>query len=83
VCSKEFGTPWISVKDRLPDTEGDYLVWVRYANPQETEIESWYEIAYRTRECTIDWFFDCCTDDKSEVLYWTPLPEPPEVKDER
>ena len=57
---------WISVKDRLPDKNGNYLVsvtsdfaGVHVANFQSGEAFLWYPFI------------------KSDVTHWMPLPEPP------
>ena len=66
---------WISVKDRLPEREGRYLVWglttfvSDHADESngywETKIVNYY-VNYGKK------YFDC------KVKCWTPLPEPPE-----
>ena len=73
---------WISVEDRLPETEGDYLVWNReqrriekrffYRLPPNYPVESYPEI----RE-----YFGNYRDYK-RITHWMLLPEPPKMKGE-
>ena len=62
---------WISVKDRLPEENGDYLVYTR---------EKYIDIFYYDRDCT-EWIDDCAVVD-GYVTHWATIPEPPEVKHE-
>ena len=59
-------TDWISVKDRLPVKDGDYLV---YAPAMGTMIKVLHII--RPQEGFI-----------SYVTHWQPLPEPPKEVDD-
>ena len=61
---------WVSVKDRLPETEGLHLCWTQFY-----EAESHYQINH-----WIDgrWYWH----NNMEVRYWMPLPEPPEVTED-
>ena len=71
---------WISVEERLPETEGDYLVWNKekkkieirffYRLPPHYPVESHPEI----RE-----YFGNFADYK-RITHWMPLPEPPQMK---
>ena len=71
---------WISVEDRMPETEGDYLVWNKeqkriekrffYRLPPNYPVESHPEI----RE-----YFGNYADYK-RITHWMPLPTPPQVK---
>lgn len=56
---------WISVRDRLPEENGDYLVALDDGYIGVT----WY---------SADEGFDLWAD-AGEVTHWMPLPEPPEV----
>ena len=55
---------WISVKDRLPEDSGDYMV----LNDGRIEIAPYDKEAANT---LIDWI------EISGVTHWMPLPEPP------
>jgi hypothetical protein len=71
---------WISVDERLPETEGDYLVWNKeqkkieirffYRLPPNYPVESHPEI----RE-----YFGNFLDYK-RITHWMPLPEAPKMK---
>ena len=59
---------WISVKDRLPEDKGWYLVYKKWKNTLDNHDlvrESYYDKN------------DCKFDTKA-VAHWMPLPEPPE-----
>lgn len=65
---------WISVKDRLPESEKEVLVWYRYTWDDASTsygfgISWWYSNSKQWR--------DGCLLKGVEVLYWQPLPEPP------
>ena len=69
---------WISVKDRLPESEKEVLVWYRYtwgdgSTSYGFGISWWYSNAKRWR--------DGCLLKGVEVLYWMPRPEPPKDGD--
>lgn len=69
---------WISVKDRLPKSEKEVLVWYRYTwgagfTAYRFGISRWYSNIKR-------WYEGCLPKD-IEVLYWQPLPEPPKAGD--
>lgn len=62
---------WISVKDRLPDTSKFVLTYSADGfygvEKYLTYLKHWSEDNYRPDA------------EKCRVLYWMPLPEPPEV----
>jgi hypothetical protein len=65
---------WISVDDRLPESEKEVLVWYRYTwgdapTSYGFGINRWYSDTKRWREG--------CLLKGVEVLFWQPLPEPP------
>ena len=77
---KERQGEWISVEDRLPETEGDYLVWNKeqrriekrffYRLPPHYPVESHPEIR--------EYFGDISNYKK--ITHWMPLPTPPKMK---
>ncbi|MBQ1537689.1 MAG: DUF551 domain-containing protein [Ruminococcus sp.] len=72
---------WISVENRLPEKEANVLVWYEYFRYGD------YNCLYQTygiaaySEC-YGWHGDDLNGDSVKVLYWQPLPEPPERSDE-
>ena len=79
---KKEAAKWVSVEERLPETEGYYLVWNKeqkkieirffYRLPPNYPVESNPEI----RE-----YFGNFTDYK-RITHWMPLPEPPKMEGE-
>lgn len=67
---------WISVKDRLPKTNEMVLVLVK-----SKEYVNYHVIAMLMQDGDWDSNDDyfCMSDD--EIIYWMPLPEPPEEDD--
>ena len=68
---------WISVKDRLPETEDDFVLVIVSGEPRKNiKLQSAYELAtYNTEDGWIlekwpDWM---C----AKITHWMPLPEPP------
>lgn len=71
-------SPWISVDDRLPETE-DLVLAIVSGKPKSniTLIDS-PEIASYWRD-TDEWFIDAYPEwDNPKVTYWMPIPEQPE-----
>lgn len=66
---------WISVEDRPPEEDGDCLVWYR-CDTAFGKSESW-GITHYSRG---DWYTKHLHGDNIVVLYWQPMPEPPETK---
>lgn len=77
---------WISVKERLPETEGDYLVCSEFADIRSLKImtfalnlESVDEYCFAGEKRPGWWDFDGETGNYewSHVTHWMPMPEPP------
>ena len=66
---------WISVKDRLPENEGFYLVYCK--DVLETESEDVPSMIVDTFNTYGDekWF-----SEYEDADYWMPLPEPPKER---
>lgn len=75
---------WINVKDRLPKTEGNYLVAIKHKYDRDIEYRYDTDAAvYKSHGfgCT-DWFWDTFNNwNKRQkylcITHWMPLPEPP------
>lgn len=73
---------WISVKDRLPDRGGDYLVYfipdIFWERPHPS-LNGYVDI--KQFDILRKEFYDSqCWDYLGEsITHWMPLPEPPEV----
>ena len=59
---------WISVKDRLPETEGSYLAFCRYRDGG-------------TRQTIKLWKGGVFTSETKQVTHWMPLPADPEERE--
>lgn len=72
---------WISVKDRLPENEDEYVLAIASGRPKENIIwQDAYVFAYYSPES--GWYSDEYPEYEGfEVTYWTPLPEPPKEVD--
>lgn len=71
---------WISVKDRLPETSGQYLVYTECGDMFNAEFElhygefgSWYDCYHSD---TLG-FLDSEWTAYDDITHWTPLPELP------
>ena len=62
---------WIPVEERLPDTDGDYLVWFYDARCCKVAEYSKHTV----KERHVWWFAGI--DRTKFVTHWMPLPEPP------
>lgn len=75
---------WISVQDRLPEKDGEYLVFIRspYAgyskiagfSTDKTATHTFLDAGYGWSNYDSDYGYYECKD----VTHWMPLPEPPE-----
>ena len=61
----EYLPKWIPVTERLPETDGLYLVSVKNDHKRRYSKTAWYEKQ--------SWFA------RQDVTYWMPLPTPPAV----
>ena len=78
---------WIPVTERLPEEDGDYLVFKRFAGNAWSDVVSFAKDGRQVSECTfvekwqnVWYYYDSewgyiRTD---AVTHWMPLPEPPE-----
>nr|BDD47636.1 hypothetical protein 3 [Moraxellaceae bacterium] len=55
---------WVSVDERLPDKDGEYLVFIR------NEFLGYQFVALFTTDTGVRWSI-------SDVTHWMPLPQPP------
>jgi hypothetical protein len=59
---------WISVKDRIPSAEGDYMVWID-GSGDRGDITPGVRAPF--------YFFKKCGKFRDDVTHWQPLPESP------
>lgn len=74
-------SPWISVDDRLPETE-DFVIAIVSGKPKSniTLVDA-PEVASYWRD-TDEWFIDAYPEwDDPKVTYWMPIPGAPEEKE--
>lgn len=67
---------WISVKDRLPEADGEYLVLKRH-NYRMDDGYMAQEVALFLRTRDPEWV----VGNLMEVTHWMPLPEPPKEEE--
>lgn len=60
--------PWISVKDRLPDIDNQYIVCYKMPNENWYVYTTGYSLSYRR--------FDTCN---INITHWQPLPTAPTI----
>lgn len=59
---------WISVKERMPETEGQYLTFCKYRNGSTAvKVKLWKNFGF--------------TSENENVSFWMELPADPEVKE--
>lgn len=76
---------WIKIEDRLPDKDGNYIVYAQDENsPHDEGI--WYENIVILAEYAFgEWTWDengIEWDISGIVTHWMPLPEPPRMEGE-
>ena len=67
---------WISVKDRLPENEGKYILLVQ----KRHVIATFYQGNFYKSRAPKRYYKNWLTENKqySTVTHWMPLPEPPQ-----
>lgn len=66
---------WISVKDRLPESDDTVLCWYEYYRfGDHNAMYQTYGIGHYFNGM---WGGDVANGRKAKVLYWQPMPEPP------
>lgn len=76
---------WISVKDRLPEDEGYYLVRVYYSDIEHCafEVYGWYKGSFIYWAGGMELPVGINTHGENipmKVTHWMPLPEPPKME---
>lgn len=75
---------WISVKDRLPECNGTFLVVENYCGGafittvMYTPKYDGFDKHLRGKAMWYDYDRECGDYEKTDITYWMPLPEPPE-----
>lgn len=74
---------WISVKTKLPDSDGHYLGWCVHGNPAEVAVVryNWVNDQFAKEACPEEGGYPCWYDylsSDTEVTHWQNLPAPPE-----
>ncbi len=69
-------TGWISVNDRMPESE-DFVLVIASGNPKSNiTLQNAYELAEYSKE--EGWIFEGWLEwEDANVTHWMPLPEPP------
>ena len=70
---------WISVSERLPDTEDEVLCWYEYYHWSKEKILPEYGIG---RYIVNMWYGEVSTGLNARVIAWQPLPEPYKMENE-
>jgi len=65
---------WIDIEDRLPNKDGQYLVYCPTAIPSKLLVTvAWYDPGFGWSNLPGVWI--------ETIEYWMPMPAPPEIKD--
>lgn len=78
---------WISVKDRLPEDSGCYLVSIYDDDGGSIVLEAWFNanvnninlFARFTGWQLLNEFYDFTEQIRENITHWMPFPEPAEV----
>lgn len=68
---------WINVKERLPEDKETCLIWYEYYHYSLERVLPEYGIGFYLSMYDM-WYGGPSTGKDVKVLYWMPLPEPPE-----
>lgn len=71
---------WVPMTERLPESAGDYLCWVRYSNMVTGETEKMQRTGYFTPLGGGAWGGVAIRGARATVLAWMPLPDGQEVR---
>lgn len=63
---------WVSVKDKLPEKQGRYLIYGRFTCDCPNQVMEAYYL-FKPRKFMIDGIYS------KNVTHWMPLPEPPKT----
>ena len=85
---KDINVPskWIPVTERLPDKDGDYLVFKRFAGSAWSDVVSFAKDGRKVSECSFGekwqnvWYYydsEWGYMRTDAVTHWMPLPQPP------
>jgi hypothetical protein len=68
---------WISVEERLPETDKQVLVYGMRGSIRICRYETRYDIHFKRLKAA---FYRNNDKKAMNVMYWMPLPEPPKMK---
>ena len=72
---------WISVDERLPETDEPVLIWYEYFRyGRYNRMYQTYGIARYFSEVR-KWLIEGCNTSTDKVLYWCPLPPPMKIEE--
>lgn len=72
---------WITVSERLPDTDDEVLCWYEYYHWSQKKVLPDYGLGLYLRE-TSSWFGEVSNGKDVRVIAWMPLPKPYKVESE-
>ncbi|MBR5878416.1 MAG: DUF551 domain-containing protein [Akkermansia sp.] len=77
---------WISVEERLPEKEGQYLVYTKWTYGNFIRLCNWtpkyngWEEHLNGRAIWYNYDSEYGDYESKDITHWMPLPEPPEVE---